>query len=74
MLKGIKVVEIGQAYSAPYCAEILGFLGADVIKIERPTGDECRYWGEPAHEEASFEFHIPSGSLKTVPPHAAQVI
>ena len=37
LLSNIRVIEIGQAFSAPFAAEILGFLGAEVIKIERPA-------------------------------------
>jgi len=58
VLEGIRVVEIGQAYSAPHGAEILGFLGAEVIKIERPAGDDTRTWGEPVHEGSSFHYHM----------------
>ena len=47
-LKGIKVVEMGQNLAGPFCGQILGALGADVVKIERPEGgDDCRGWGPP---------------------------
>ena len=42
-LKGIRVVEFTQNLAGPYAGEILGWLGADVVKVERPgTGDDCR--------------------------------
>ena len=45
-MKGIRVVEIGTSVSAPYAAWILGGLGAEVIKVERPgKGDDARQWG-----------------------------
>ncbi|MGE3863853.1 MAG: CaiB/BaiF CoA transferase family protein [Burkholderiaceae bacterium] len=42
-MEGIKVVELGQWIAAPLCAAILGDLGADVIKVERPGGDNQRF-------------------------------
>lgn len=42
LLGGLKVLELGSYVSAPYCALTLAKLGADVIKIEPPTGDESR--------------------------------
>ena len=42
MLKGVRVVEIGSFITAPLAGMILGDLGADVIKIERPDGDPFR--------------------------------
>ena len=45
-LHGIRVVEIGTSVAAPYAAWILGTLGAEIIKVERPdTGDDARQWG-----------------------------
>jgi len=42
MLSGIRVVELGQILAAPFAAEILGDLGAEVIKVEKPGGDDAR--------------------------------
>jgi len=45
-LEGLRVLDLGRIVSAPWCAQTLGDLGADVIKIERPgTGDELRSYG-----------------------------
>ncbi len=50
-LSGIKVIEFGQNLAGPYCGQILAFLGAEVIKIERPEGDDARRWGPPFTSE-----------------------
>lgn len=45
-LAGIRVLELGRIVSAPWCAQTLGDLGADVIKVERPgRGDDLRTYG-----------------------------
>ena len=46
-LSGLKVVEFGQNLAGPYCGQILAFLGAEVVKVERPEGDDARKWGPP---------------------------
>lgn len=50
-LKGLKVIELGQLIAGPFCGQLLGDMGADVIKIEPPAtdtspgGDPMRGWG-----------------------------
>lgn len=47
-LEGIKVIDQTQALAGPYCAMMLGDMGADVIKVERPgRGDQSRHWAPP---------------------------
>ena len=46
-LEGVRVVEIAQNLAGPMVAEILAHMGADVIKVERPEGDDARRWGPP---------------------------
>ena len=57
-LAGIRVIEVAQNLAGPYCAQILGQLGADVVKVERPQGgDDTRGWGPPFLEEAGSSYH-----------------
>lgn len=44
-LAGVKVLDVSTIVSGPLCAQILGDLGADVVKVEPPTGDTARYLG-----------------------------
>ncbi|WIM89918.1 CoA transferase [Candidatus Mycobacterium wuenschmannii] len=44
-LQGVRVVELADEISGPYCGKLLADLGADVTKIEPPQGDPLRRWG-----------------------------
>jgi crotonobetainyl-CoA:carnitine CoA-transferase CaiB-like acyl-CoA transferase len=61
-LEGIRVVELGQLVSAPYCGKLFADYGADVIKVEPPEGDLARRWGpfpdDVPHAEKSGLFHF----------------
>ena len=47
-LNGYRVLDLSRILAGPYCAMLLGDLGADVIKVERPeVGDDTRRWGPP---------------------------
>jgi len=46
-LKGLRVVEMGQLLAGPFCGQLLGDMGADIIKVEPPgAGDPMRIWGQ----------------------------
>jgi crotonobetainyl-CoA:carnitine CoA-transferase CaiB-like acyl-CoA transferase len=55
-LTGVRVLEIAQNLAGPYAAEILATLGAEVVKVERPEGDDARGWGPPFVEGTATSF------------------
>ena len=52
-LEGKLVIDLSRVLGGPYCSQILGDHGAEIIKIEPPRGDETRDWGPPFHDEDS---------------------
>jgi crotonobetainyl-CoA:carnitine CoA-transferase CaiB-like acyl-CoA transferase len=47
-LTGLRVLDASRVLAGPFCGQLLGDLGADVVKVERPgQGDETRTWGPP---------------------------
>ncbi|WEZ81982.1 CaiB/BaiF CoA-transferase family protein [Rhizobium sp. 32-5/1] len=54
-LKGLKVLELARILAGPWIGQTLADLGADVIKVESPAGDDTRIWGPPFIEGADGE-------------------
>jgi glutaryl-CoA transferase len=53
-LEGIRVFDMSRVLAGPTCSQLLGDLGADIIKIERPReGDDTRKWGPPFLKDAA---------------------
>lgn len=52
-ISGITVVELGHSVAAPFAGQILGDLGARVVKVEKPDGDDARNWAPPWWHGAS---------------------
>jgi len=56
-LDGIRVIDLTRVLAGPFCAMMLGDMGADVVKIEQPgRGDDTRAWGPPFVGEESAYF------------------
>ena len=67
MLKGIRVLELGQVLSAPFAGAILGDLGAEVLKIERVEGgDDARRMGPDFRHGDALTFHMVNRNKQSV--------
>ncbi|MDB5880045.1 MAG: L-carnitine dehydratase/bile acid-inducible protein [Variovorax sp.] len=56
-LAGIRVLDISRILGGPYCGQILGDHGADVLKVEPPQGDDTRAWGPPFKDGVASYYH-----------------
>jgi crotonobetainyl-CoA:carnitine CoA-transferase CaiB-like acyl-CoA transferase len=51
LLAGLLVADLSRVLAGPYCTMLLGDLGAEVVKVESPTGDDTRHWVPPQRPE-----------------------
>lgn len=59
VLTGLRVLDLSRILAGPFCAQLLGDLGAEVIKIERPgVGDDTRTWGPPFHPTGVSAYYL----------------
>lgn len=65
-LEGIVVVELGHSVAAPCAGQVLGDLGAEVVKIEKPDGDDARKWGPPFLDGAAATFQALNRNKRSV--------
>jgi crotonobetainyl-CoA:carnitine CoA-transferase CaiB-like acyl-CoA transferase len=66
MLDGIRVVELGANLAGPVAGEILAHMGADVLKVERPEGDDARGWGPPFWKGTSPGFLAVNANKRSI--------
>ena len=66
-LAGLRVVEMGQLLAGPFCGQMLGDLGADVVKIEDPAkGDPLRQWGRQLPQGQSLWWSVVGRNKRSV--------
>src|SRR6476661_7122858 len=66
-LNGIRVVDLTSSLAGPTCTQILGALGADVVKVEHPQrGDEARAWGPRFFDGGSVLFFAANASKRSL--------
>jgi crotonobetainyl-CoA:carnitine CoA-transferase CaiB-like acyl-CoA transferase len=65
-LRGVRVLDLTRAMAGPFCSMMLADLGADVVKVEPPGGDETRLWGPPFIGEESTYFLSVNRNKKSI--------
>jgi len=67
-LEGIRVVELARILAGPWAGQVLAGLGAEVIKVEAPEGDDTRRWGPPfvPGEGSAAYFHAANRGKRSV--------
>jgi len=57
-LSGLRVIDLSRVLGGPWCTQVLGDHGADVLKIEPPQGDETRDWGPPFDDNGDAAYFL----------------
>src|SRR4030042_4802869 len=66
-LEDLKVLDLSRVLAMPYCSMMLGDLGAEIIRVERPgVGDETRHWGPPWAGEQSAYYLCTNRNKKSI--------
>ena len=66
-LHGLRVLEMGSLIAGPFCGQLMGDLGAEVIKIEPPgTGDPMRHWGHVLKDGQSYWWAVIARNKRSV--------
>jgi len=65
LLENVRVIDLTRVLAGPFCTQILGDLGADIIKIEAPDrGDDTRHWGPPFTEAGVAAYFLSANRNK----------
>jgi crotonobetainyl-CoA:carnitine CoA-transferase CaiB-like acyl-CoA transferase len=56
-LAGLQVLDLSRVLAGPYCTQMLGDHGAEVVKVESPAGDDTRLWGPPYYPDGRSAYY-----------------
>jgi crotonobetainyl-CoA:carnitine CoA-transferase CaiB-like acyl-CoA transferase len=65
-LEGVRIVDISTSYAGPTATMYLADMGAEVVKVERPGGDDARAWGPPFVDGESAWFHSANRGKRSI--------